>query len=153
MRATTSSPFGRRRCCGAVSAAHAGLITGKDAGIRGGYYNDAESSYIGVGLNLHFLRFNLNPNYEYVFVDNGQLMSFNLDAFFNFTQIPGLPLWAGAGFGLLYANPDGFESSTDPALNIIAGAGFNIVLNPFVQVKYIAVDKNDGFVFTVGLRF
>ena len=51
---------------GAVSAAHAGLITGKDAGIRGGYYNDAESSYIGVGLNLHFLRFNLNPNYEYV---------------------------------------------------------------------------------------
>jgi hypothetical protein len=138
------------------SVSHAGLLAKNKFGVRGGYYfGNTDSWFLGVDSKFNILRINANPNIEFLFIDGARAATLNLDGFFNFSGIPiAASIWAGAGIGLAYVDPDGGSSAWDPTLNIIAGIEFpHIPLSPYGMVKYIITDKVDGFVLTAGIRF
>lgn len=122
-------------------------------GIRGGYYTDNSDFFLGADLKTSLLFFSFNPNVEYVFIDNGTLGTLNLDGTMDLSFIPFVSAWAGAGLGWVYADPDNADSDTESAVNLLLGASLRMPLSPYLQLKYIAADKNDNFVVGVGIRF
>ena len=61
-------------------------------------------------------------------------------------------VWAGAGLGVLYTNPEVGDSNTDVGLNLLFGVGLKGHVVPYVQGKVI-VSEDTAFVLGVGLRF
>jgi len=129
----------------------------KDAfGIRAGIYADGSDFFMGAeylaGLGSNFY---LNPNIEFVLVDNGSMFTLNMDAHYDIPTRTNLYIWAGGGLGIIYFNPEGpADSNTDAGLNILFGIGFitSSRLVPYIQAKGIISD-NSNFVLTFGLRF
>jgi hypothetical protein len=137
---------------------HAGGLGGLKPGIRGGYYEDDDKLFVGADVKFSLLMLNANPSVEYVFIDGGRLMTFNADAFMSVLNLPLVSGWVGGGVGWMYFSPDDGVSSTDPLINVIAGVGLGVPLNPYVMVKWIlagenGADKHDGLVVAVGVRF
>jgi len=136
-------------------AGGAAPVSAADFGIRGGYYFDLEEPFLGGELITRVARrIYFNPNVEWVFVENLRYMTFNADFHYDFPTRGSNFVWAGAGLGLLYADPEGPDNSdTDPALNLLAGIGFRTgELIPFFQAKLI-VNGGSEFVLAFGLRF
>jgi hypothetical protein len=140
----------------ALFLASSGLSTGQSVGIRAGLYTDLKEYFLGgellsrISHNLYF-----NPNVEYVFVDRGTYMTFNLDFHYDFYTSSPLFFWLGAGLGILYDNPEGpADSNTDLGANLLFGLGIRTEssLTPYVQSKFILAD-GDEFVIAIGLRF
>lgn len=125
-------------------------------GARLGVYTDREDLFVGGEVLTPVAdRVYLNPNVEYVFVDNGTFGTFNFDLHYDFPLEGGTFLWAGGGLGVLYFNPEGpAGSDTDIGANILFGVGFlsGGPVIPYVQAKVIAADNSD-FVVGFGLRF
>ncbi len=127
----------------AQTASAAGPVMG---GVRAGYYFDAESPFVGgelltrVDRSLYF-----NPNVEYVFVDNGSMMTLNGDFHYDLTRNSSTYAWLGAGLGILHRNPDGpFDSQTDLGANFLMGVGFGGGgAVPYLQVKGVASDQSE----------
>jgi hypothetical protein len=97
----------------------------------------------------------LNPNIEFVLVDNGSMFTLNMDAHYDIPTRTDLYIWAGGGLGLIYFNPEGAgDSHTDAGLNILFGLGFitSSRLIPYIQAKGIISD-NSNFALAFGLRF
>jgi hypothetical protein len=134
-------------------ACHAGSMDVFQIGARAGSYTDNSDFFIGVDAKFKVLMLSANPSVEYVFVDGGDLMTFNADALLSILNLPMVSGWLGAGIGLMYFSPDRGDSSTDPLFNLIAGAGLGIPLNPYVMAKWVFADQSDGFVIGVGVRF
>jgi hypothetical protein len=130
--------------------AHA--ILGLQPGVRGGFYEDSDSFFLGVDLKSQIAILHANPNFEWVFVDDGDLFTLNLDAFVNVFPLPVVDPWLGAGVGIGYSKPDTGDSESDFLFNLIAGVGFNILLDPYVMIKYIIAEDNT-FVLAGGIRF
>lgn len=123
-------------------------------GVRAGYYTKAEEPFVGAEL-LVPLSHNvfLNPNVEYVFTEGRTFMTYNADFHYDFPTRGSTLVWAGAGLGVLYSNPEGSgSSSTDVGANFIFGVGRRGPVVPYVQAKLIAKDDTE-FVIGVGLRF
>jgi len=140
----------------ALLFAGSGLAMGQSVGIRAGRYTDLEDYFLGgellsrISHNLYF-----NPNVEYVFVNNGTYLTFNLDFHYDFYTSSPLFFWLGAGLGILYNNPEGpMDSNTDLGANLLFGLGIRTEssLTPYVQGKFILADR-DEFVIAIGLRF
>ena len=124
-------------------------------GVRLGYYTEAEAAFVG-GEALFKLapRLYLNPNAEYVFVDNARYITVNGDLHYDFKSSGRTFFWVGAGLALLAFNPDGpADGDTDVGLNLLAGVGARRgSVIPYIQAKIIAQDDTE-FVLALGVRF
>jgi hypothetical protein len=122
-------------------------------GVRTGFYTDVDEPFIGIeglfGLGNHVY---LNPNFEYVFTEDPHYMTFNADFHYDFPTRSRAYVWAGAGLGVLYTNPEVGDSNTDVGLNLLFGVGLKGHVVPYVQAKVI-VSEDTAFVLGVGLRF
>jgi hypothetical protein len=122
-------------------------------GVRTGFYTDVDEPFIGIeglfGLGHHVY---LNPNFEYVFTEDPHYMTFNADFHYDFPTRSHAYVWAGAGLGVLYTNPEVGDSNTDVGLNLLFGVGLKGHVVPYVQGKVI-VSEDTAFVLGVGLRF
>jgi hypothetical protein len=124
-----------------------------DFGVRAGVYTDAGEPFVGVeGLFALGNRVYLNPNFEYVFTDDPDLMTFNVDLHYDFRTRSRAYVWAGGGLGVLYSNPDQGDSNTDVGLNLLFGVGLKGDVVPYVQAKVIVSDDTE-FVIGFGVRF
>lgn len=125
-------------------------------GVRGGAYFDVDEPFIGVEL-LFPLTSDIwfNPNVEWVFVDNADLATVNLDVHFDLPAGASYSFWIGGGLGLRYFNPDGpRDGDWDPGANILAGLGFGHGrVIPYVQAKVFVSDGNSEFILAGGFRF
>ena len=135
------------------TAAHAGMLGGFEPGIRAGSYTDNGDFFLGVDAKFNVLGLNADPSVEYVFVDNGTFMTFNLDGFVDVIHLPVISGWLGGGVGLMYFDTDQSDSTTDPVVNVVAGVAVNVLFNPYVMAKWIFADNNDGFVICAGVHF
>ncbi len=125
---------------------------GPQFGIRGGIYENGSDFFLGVDAKVGLAMLNVVPNFEWIFVDKANAFTLNLDAQLTIFPIPIMDPYLGAGLGYYYVKPDNFDSTSDFAFNLIAGLGFNIILDPFVQLKYIITDDNT-LVLAAGIRF
>ena len=130
-------------------------------GVRIGGYFDAGAAFIGGELLMGITdRWYFNPNLEYVFVDNGDLITFNFDIHYDLDTRSNLYFWVGGGPAILYFNRDrpfneDGDSDTDFGVNLLFGVGFpihNSRFIPYVQPKVIISD-NSEFSLAFGLRF
>lgn len=128
-------------------------------GLRAGEYTDAGEPFLGVDLALPITgSWWFNPNFEYVFVDDGDLMTLNGDVHFDFDVDRPLYVWAGGGPALILRDSDrprrrDDEDETDFGLNLLAGVGFQAgALLPYAQLKAVLSDENEVVV-GFGVRF
>jgi len=122
-------------------------------GVRFGIYTDVDKAFAGVEGVFHVgNRIYLNPNFEYVFMDDPHYMTFNADFHYDFRTHSRAYVWAGAGLGVLYTDPQVGESNTDVGLNLLFGVGLKGHVIPYVQGKLI-VAEDTAFVLGFGLRF
>jgi hypothetical protein len=124
-------------------------------GVRGGYYTDIGDPFLGGEALLRVSRrIYFNPNFEYVFVDDFTYWTLNGDFHYDFPVQRPIYVWAGAGLGLLVADPEGEDNGdTDAALNLLAGVGFQAgSVVPYFQAKVI-LDGGSEFVLAFGVRF
>jgi hypothetical protein len=141
-----------------VSAALAAVPASADEvkfGVRGGYYAEAESAFLGIELLTQLApRIYFNPNIEYVFVDDAKYVTWNADFHYDFHVSGRSFAWLGAGLALATVNPDGPDNTdNDVAANFLAGLGVRSgSVIPYFQVKLIAKDDTE-FVVAFGLRF
>lgn len=125
-------------------------------GVRGGAYFDVDEPFVGVELLFPLVdRLWFNPNFEWVFIDRGDLYTINLDVHYDLPTHGPYMFWLGAGLALSRFDPPGpIEADTDPGLNLLAGLGFaRTGLIPYVQAKALIDDGNTEFVLAGGLRF
>jgi hypothetical protein len=137
--------------CASAVPAHADLI-----GVRAGFYTKIDDPFIGAELIIPIDRrheIDLNPNVEYVFVDNTTYMTFNFDAHVDLYGHHRAFAWLGAGLGVIYIDPKGPRpSTTDVGANLLAGVGLRGDVIPYIQAKVIVKDDTE-FVIGFGLRF
>jgi hypothetical protein len=129
-----------------------------DVGVRGGFYSDASAGFLGAELltPLPIARgWFLNPNFEYVFVDDGHLYTLNLDAHYDLnTRNEPYYFWLGGGPAIVFSKLDGSDSQTDLGLNLLAGIGFwkRSAVRPYVQGKVTISDNTEASI-GFGVRF
>ena len=122
-------------------------------GVRAGIYTDVDDAFVGVEGVFHVGdRFYFNPNFEYVFTEDPHYMTFNGDFHYDFHTHSRAYVWAGAGLGVLYKNPEVGDSNTDLGLNLLFGVGRKGHVIPYVQGKVIVSDDT-AFVLGFGVRF
>jgi len=137
-----------------------------DIGVRGGFYSDASAGFLGAELltPLPIARgWFLNPNFEYVFVDDGHLYTLNLDAHYDLnTRNEPYYFWLGGGPAVIFSKIDApfgcrncsSDSQTDIGLNLLAGVGFwkRGPVRPYVQGKVTISDNTEASI-GFGVRF
>ncbi len=134
-----------------------------DFGVRGGLYSDAEAGFLGAELLMDVTRdWFFNPNFEVVFVDDGDLYTLNLDAHYDLRTRSPYYVWLGGGAAVIFSDfdpPPGCrfcddDSETDLGLNLLAGMGFGKgqAIRPYVQGKVILSDNTEASL-AFGLRF
>jgi hypothetical protein len=133
-----------------------------DFGIRGGLYTEDSDPFVGIeGLTrMGASRWYFNPNFEAVFVDNGDLFTVNGDFHYDFEPSGSVDFWAGGGPALIFRDFDrgrfgrGNDTETDLGLDLLAGLGFNprASVRPYFQAKLILSDDTEGVV-AFGVRF
>ncbi len=125
-------------------------------GVRSGVYTDADAGFVGaeavtpVGHSWYF-----NPNFEYAFVERGDLFTVNGDFHVDVVREQPYYVWLGAGPALLVRENAAFESGhhSDLGVNLIAGVGFREPkIEPYLQAKATMSDDNQ-FVLAFGVRF
>jgi hypothetical protein len=130
-----------------------------DFGVRGGFYSDASAGFIGGELLFGLTReWFLNPNFEYVFVDDGDLSTLNLDFHYDLpTGRDPYYVWLGGGPALVLRSDDRDRDDGDDndlGFNLLAGVGFGKreAIRPYVQGK-VLISNNTEAAIAVGLRF
>ena len=121
-------------------------------GVRGGVYTDGSNWFLGVDVKTKVAMIAVVPNFEWIFVDHANSYTLNVDGLFNVLPIPLMDPYIGAGIGTFYVKPDEGNSKNDFVFNLIAGASFNVAINPFAQIKYVITD-NSTWVIEGGIRF
>lgn len=129
-------------------------------GVRAGEYTDAGEPFVGVDLLARITgQWFFNPSFEYVFVDDGDLMTINGDVHYDFDVDAPTYVWAGGGPALILRDSDSRrgrnddDNETDFGLNLLAGVGLRAgPVVPYAQLKAILSDENE-FVVGFGVRF
>lgn len=140
----------------ALAAAPAQAV---DFGLRAGIYTDENDGFVGGELLFQLSdRWFLNPNFEWVFVDDGDLYTVNGDVHYDFDVRFDGYVWAGGGVALIFVDDDrpgrrSDDGETDVGLNVLAGVGWRAgAVTPYVQGKVILADDSQA-VLAFGLRF
>jgi len=121
---------------------------------NGGWYSESEKFFLGAGARLGVATVAVIPNVEWLFVDNGSTYTVNVDGTLNVLPMGVASGYVGAGVGWMIVDLEGFDSNSDMAVNLLAGAAFNLTsLKPFAQFKWVVLDADDPMVFSLGLRF
>jgi hypothetical protein len=134
-----------------------------DFGVRGGFYSDADAGFLGAELLMDVTRqWFFNPNFEYVFVDDGHLYTLNLDAHYDFPTRSPYYVWAGGGPAVIFSGFDAprgcrrceDDNQTDLGLNLLGGIGFGKrqAIRPYVQGKVTLSDNTEASI-AFGIRF
>jgi hypothetical protein len=135
--------------------------TDVDVGVRGGTYFDPDKGDIGAELLMNLDRertWFFNPNFEYVFLRNANLWTFNFDVHRDLLPSDSpVYLWVGGGPAILLHDPDNplLNNTTDFGVNVFTAIGFKIrgsSLVPYIQPKYTFSDNN-RFSLAFGVRF
>jgi hypothetical protein len=94
-------------------------------GLRAGYYTEVEEPFLGAEVLVPVARrFYFNPNFEYVFVENGSYWTMNADFHYDFFADNRTFFWLGGGLGLVRVDPEGDDNGdTDAAATSSAGSG------------------------------
>lgn len=125
-----------------------------DFGVRAGAYAEEPDPFVGLELlaSLGGSGWFFNPNVEFVFADENDLVSANLDFHYDFPNSAGQYLWAGAGAAVIDRDtPRGGE--TDLGLNLLGGIGWRWQgATPYAQIKVVLADDAE-LVAGVGIRF
>jgi len=122
--------------------------------LRTGAYIDEGDPLLGIDYQIPMsTRLSLVPNAEYVFVDRGDLFTFNVDSRYDLNPSAPNPMWVGAGVGAIHRDV-GPVDDTDPALNLLWGMDFTSDKNwtPFVSSKAILSDDSELSI-NFGIRF
>jgi hypothetical protein len=93
------------------------------------------------------------PGFEYIFVDRGDLTTFNVDSRFDLNTATRNPMWAGIGMAAIHREIGNFED-TDFGVNLLWGMDFDRGQNwmPYMNAKAVLSDESYlaiGF----GIRF
>ncbi len=130
-----------------------------DFGLRAGVYDDADEVFVGGELLFQLApRWFFNPNLEYVFVDDGDLITVNGDVHYDFPVDFNGYVWAGAGLAVISDDRPRpprrrDDDDTDVGVNLLAGVGWRANgLVPYIQGKVILADETEA-VLAFGLRF
>lgn len=129
-----------------------------DFGVRAGVYEDANEAFVGVELLLTLSDpWFFNPNIEYVFVDNGDLITINADFHYDFDVQAPIFVWAGGGPALLVSDRDrpgrDDDGDTELGANLLVGVGWQAgPVVPYFQAKVILADDSQA-VLAFGVRF
>lgn len=128
-------------------------------GARAGFYSDGNNAFIGGEILAPVFRdqWYFNPNLEYVFVNNGSLVTFNFDFHYDLNGDYPVYLWLGGGPAILHSHVDRPRgvSDTNVGVDLLFGVGFKIRhsdLVPYIQPKVI-LSNNSQFSLAFGLRF
>lgn len=129
-----------------------------DFGVRAGVFGS--DAFVGAELLFPLQgSWYLNPNVEWVFVDNGDLFTVNGDVHYDFEPAANFDVWAGGGLAVLFRDFDrprfrDDDSETDVGVNLLAGVGFlpGNPIRPYVQGKITLSDDTEAGV-AFGLRF
>lgn len=125
-------------------------------GIRVGAYTSPRDLFVGGEFLFPVSRlFYINPNVEWVFVESGTYVTFNLDGHFDiYPSGSSAFLWLGGGLAIIYSSPEGGGGNADVGFNLLGGLGWRTGsgIIPYVQVKAIIKDGSQGVV-GIGLRF
>jgi hypothetical protein len=128
-----------------------------DFGVRTGFYSEANEGYVGAEVLVNMSRsWFFNPNAEYVFIDNGTLMTFNGDVHYDFEVNGPTYVWAGGGPAVILRDPDfprRSDRETELGVNLLAGIGWRASsVVPYLQGKVTLSDNNEAAV-AFGVRF
>jgi hypothetical protein len=136
-----------------------------DFGVRGGFYSDADAGFLGAELLMPLpisRGWFFNPNFEYVFVDDGHLYTLNLDAHYDLRTGAPYNVWLGGGPAVIFSGFDAprgcrrceSDDETDLGLNLLAGIGIwpRNPIRPYVQGKVTLSDNTEAAI-AFGLRF
>jgi len=155
MSKTIFKPAGALIAAGLLSTAPlAGAEPQSGLNLRAGAYLDQGDPVLGIDYQIPVSpRLAIVPGAEYVFVDRGDLFTFNLDSRYDLNPSARNPMWVGAGVGAIHRDI-GFVDDTDPAVNLLWGMDFNNAdsWTPFVNSKAILTD-NSEFSISFGIRF
>jgi len=140
-------------------AVPAGPASAVDFGVRAGVYDDAGEAFVGGELLFQLApRWFFNPNLEYVFVDNGDLITVNGDVHYDLPVDFNGYVWVGGGPALILDDRDfpgrrRDDDDTDVGFNLLGGVGWRTDgVVPYLQGKVILADETEA-VFAFGLRF
>lgn len=142
---------------GLLAPATPATADGFDFGLRGGVYTDPSDAFVGLELltRIGQSRWFFNPNGEFVFVENGDLVTVNADVHYDFRVDEPVYVWAGGGLALIFRDRPRRDGETDAGVNLLAGVGFkprDTRIRPYVQGKLILSDETEG-VIAFGIRF
>ncbi len=138
----------------------AGPAEAADFGVRAGTYTDAGEAFVGgeVLIELSSPWF-FNPNVEYVFIDDGDLITVNGDFHYDFDVEGPVYVWAGAGAALIFRDDDrprpgdDDDGDTELGVNLLAGVGWRTPsVVPYIQGKVILSDDSEAAL-AFGVRF
>jgi hypothetical protein len=152
-RLGTPAAIGAALLLGAPSGAAAQV----DGDLRVGVYTDASEAFVGGGVLIRLdqgSKWFLNPNLEYVFVERGDLLTFNADFHYDLASDGSTDFWLGGGPTLILRDNERGDDETDFGFNLLGGIGFlrSSAVRPFLQAKLILSDETEG-VFAFGIRF
>ena len=128
--------------------------SGTDADIRAGVYTDMSAVSLGAGLLAGMgSGWFFNPNLEAALDERRNVVTVNADFHYDFSSAGAASIYVGAGPGLLINSPDGGDTSTDLALNVLGGvAAARGGVRPFGQIKGIIAGDTEVALMG-GIRF
>jgi hypothetical protein len=126
-------------------------------GIRAGRFNDLKENMIGVEVAFNVGPLVFNPNFEYVLIDELDLMSLNADFLYPFARGGRTTPYLGLGVGVMRFEASGFGSTDEWLGNAIAGVAFGAGrVKPYVQIKHFRFLEETAAhdtMLTIGVRF
>ena len=123
--------------------------------VTAGNYFNMSQPFLGIGYQMPISpRWSIQPNAEYIFVDQGHMYAYNVDG--KYLMDPSAPnrMYLGGGFGVIRRNTP-FADSTDSAVNVTWGVDFDSYkgpLTPFISTRAV-FSNNSDFAVSFGVRF
>ena len=152
-----SATFARLAVAGVLSVFIAPAFAEQPRGINvtAGDYLDIHKPFVGVGYSMPVApRWTLEPNADYIFVNDGSKYSFNVDGRYRLNPSQANAMYVGAGLGVVQRNR-AFGNYTDSAVNLVWSVDFNGYsgpVTPFINTRAVLSNHSD-FGVSFGVRF